>query len=444
MSVARQNPESATETTATPTVETPVAPSPTRRAMGVDVARAVALIGMVAVHVFPEEHVDGAMSWPFAVFAGRASALFAVLAGVSIAFVEKRSRGQLHGRTLAADRAALVVRGLLILLIGLLLGHLETPIETIIPYFGILFILAVPFYGHSSRFLLIAAPIFAILGPVLRHLLNGNIPEQQPDPEADYTLVTAARQPVLFIIDMLVTGFYPAILWMAYLCVGMVIGRQVLTSRKVALKLVGWGAGLAISTWALSKILLGPAGGMQRLIEATPSLSTEEIAEQLAYGPESIFIPNTTWWWMAVVSPYSDTPLNILHNLGAAVAAIGVILLLTRSGSKVFSPFAAVGTMTLTLYSAHCIVIMLEVLDEERPVVSLWVQIISFMLFAMVWRSAIGKGPLEGIISDASEWIRNRVRTPRKRRPRDSSATEPPTPGTINLKAPLQRRDGTP
>ncbi len=288
---------------------------------------------------------------------------------------------------------------------------------------------------------MIAAPIFAIFGPVLRHLLNGTIPEQV-DPEADYTLVTAARQPVLFILDMLVTGFYPTLLWMTYLCVGMVIGRQVLTSRKVAFKFVGWGAALAISTWVLSKVLLGPAGGMQRLVEATPSLSTEDIAEQLAYGPDSVFMPNTTWWWLATVAPYSDTPLNVLHNLGAAVAAIGIVLLLTHSGSKVFSPFAAVGTMTLTLYSAHCIVLMLEVLDEERPVVSLWVQVISFMLFAMVWRSSIGKGPLEAIISEASDWVRQRVRTPRERPRKGKPVADQAMPVSIGLKAPLRGPDG--
>jgi len=423
MSNVGKEPESTAGTTATPVVETPAAPSPTRRAIGVDVARAVALIGMIGVHVFPEEYENGAMTWPFAVFGGRAAALFAVLAGVSIAFVEKRSRGQLYGRTLAADRAALVVRGLLILLMGLLLGHLETPIETIIPYFGILFLLAVPFYGRSSRFLLIAAPIFAILGPVLRHLLNGNVPEQV-DPEADYTLVTAARQPVQFVLDMLVTGSYPALLWMTYLCVGMVIGRQVLTSRKVALKFVGWGGALAIATWVLSKVLLGPAGGMQRLIEATPSLTTEDITEQLTYGPESVMMPNTTWWWLAAVAPYTDTPLNVLHNLGSVVAALGIILLLTHSGGKVFSPFAAVGAMTLTLYSAHSILLTLEVLDPERPFLSLWIQIISFMLFAMLWRSAIGKGPLESIISEASEWVRRRVRTPRESPRADEGASK--------------------
>ncbi|WP_368821686.1 heparan-alpha-glucosaminide N-acetyltransferase domain-containing protein [Kocuria arenosa] len=380
-----------------------------RRAIGVDVARAVALIGMIAVHVFPESDEAGGMSWAFGIFGGRAAALFALLAGVSISFVEKRSRGQLHGRNLAADRVALVVRGLIILLAGLLLGYLDTPIQTVIPYFGILFILVVPLYGRSSRVLLIATTCFAILGPVFLHAFGSSLPEQI-NPENDYTPVTAIMQPVPFVADMLLIGFYPTLLWMVYICVGMVIGRQVLTSRKVALALVGWGALLAISTWVLSKLLLGPAGGLERLVESTPDLTRTEVVEYVTYGNESFLMPDTTWWWQAAVSPYSNTSLHLLHNLGSVLAALGIALLVTRPGVKVFSPFAAIGAMTLTLYSAHCVVLAIEVLDEDRPMLSLWVQIISFMLFAMLWRSAMGKGPLESIISDASDWARERVR----------------------------------
>ena len=149
------------------------------------------------------------MRWAFAIFGGRAAALLALLAVASIAFVERRSRGQLSGRNLTVDRAALVVRDPLILLVGLLLGHLGWPSFTIIPYYGILLLLAVPIYGRSSRFLLLAAPVFAIVGPILRHIYAGAIPEQA-DQEDDYTLVTAARQPVLFGLDMLLTGFCPA------------------------------------------------------------------------------------------------------------------------------------------------------------------------------------------------------------------------------------------
>lgn len=404
----------------------PAARPRSRRAVGVDVARAVALIGMIAVHVFPAENEDETgLSWAFGLFGGRAAALFAVLAGVSIAFVERRSRGQLHGRTLTADRAALVVRGLLILVVGLLLGHLETPILTIIPYFGVLFILALPFYGRSSRLLLIAAGVFAVLGPALRHLVIDRVPERI-DPDSDYTFVTATERPDLFVADMLLTGYYPAILWMTYLCVGIVIGRQQLTSRRFALILLGWGSALAFLSWTLSKLLLGPLGGTRHLLEATPSLDGEDVAEILLFGPD-VAVPTTTWWWLAVVSPYSETPLNLVHNLGTAVAFLGLALLVTHRGGKVFSPFAAIGAMTLTLYSAHCVVLMLEVLPEEDlPEAALWIQVLAFMLFAMLWRSALGRGPLESVISEASDWTRQRVRGPREKG--DNAGRDPTAP----------------
>jgi uncharacterized membrane protein len=393
----------------------PNEPTRTKRAIGIDVARSIALIGMVAVHIYPEADAKGVMTWPFAVFAGRSAALFALLAGVSIAFVERRSRGKLYGRNLGADRGALVFRGLLIMLAGLLLGYLNAPVDVILPYFGILFLLAIPFYGRSNRLLLISGVLFATLGPVLLFLFGHSFP-QQPDPTSNYTLKSIFQYPVPFVANMLLTGFYPTLLWMAYICVGIVIGRQVLTSRKVAIALAAWGAGLALSTWFLSHLLLGPVGGFQRLVEATPTMTSSQINHLLTYGPPAPLMPNSSWWWLAAVGQYTNTPLNVVHNLGAAMALTGVMLLLTHSGGRIFSPLAAMGAMTLTLYSAHVIILSLDVLDSDRPLVSLWIMIISFMLFALLWRSSMGRGPLEQIVSDASDWVRNLIRTPRQHR----------------------------
>ena len=391
-------------------------PTRAKRAIGIDVARAIALIGMVAVHLFPVTDVNNVMSWPYALFSGRAAALFALLAGVSIAFVERRSRGKLYGRNLRADRGALVSRGLLIMLAGFLLAYLDTDVDIILPYFGFLFLLVVPFYGRSNRTLLISGVLFATLGPVLLFLFGHNLPAQ-PDPTASYTLKTVFQYPVPFLADVLLTGYYPTLLWMAYICVGIVIGRQVLTSKKIALTIAAWGTGLALSTWFLSHLLLGPAGGLQRLVEATPTMTSPEINNVLAYGPpEAPLMPDTTWWWLAAVGPYTNTPLNVVHNLGAAMAVTGVALLLTRSGGRIFSPLAAMGAMTLTLYSAHVVVLWLDVLDTDQPLVSLCIMIISFILFALAWRSSMGRGPLEQIIADSSDWVRNLIRHPGEKR----------------------------
>ena len=91
-----------------------------RRIVGVDVARALALLGMMATHILPGR-IGLDVPWPQQLAGGRASALFAVLAGVSMALVSGRQR-PVRGRERYAVSARLAVRALLIGALGLLLG----------------------------------------------------------------------------------------------------------------------------------------------------------------------------------------------------------------------------------------------------------------------------------------------------------------------------------
>jgi peptidoglycan/LPS O-acetylase OafA/YrhL len=60
--------------------------APGDRLVGLDVARCLALLGMVATHVLDERTADGGLTFE-QLAGGRASALFAVLAGVTLAAV---------------------------------------------------------------------------------------------------------------------------------------------------------------------------------------------------------------------------------------------------------------------------------------------------------------------------------------------------------------------
>src|SRR6478672_13847572 len=102
------------------------------RIVGVDVARALALIGMMATHMLPGfDGVEGThVPWPQQVAGGRASALFAVRAGVSVALVSGRTT-PLRGRARAAVSARLVARAGCIGALGLLLGLVPSGIAVI-------------------------------------------------------------------------------------------------------------------------------------------------------------------------------------------------------------------------------------------------------------------------------------------------------------------------
>ncbi len=67
----------------------------TGRLRGVDVARAVALIGMMGTHLLPEYDAHGRLTPWFWFAAGRSSALFALLAGVGLALATGGSEPRL-------------------------------------------------------------------------------------------------------------------------------------------------------------------------------------------------------------------------------------------------------------------------------------------------------------------------------------------------------------
>jgi hypothetical protein len=115
----------------------------------------------------------------------------------------------------------------------------------------------------------------------------------------------------------------------------------------------------------------------------------------LALGAEATDdgLPATTGSWLAILAPYTWTPVTILHTLGAAVAALGVVLLLVPYQGRTTGPLAAAGSMTLTLYSAHVVIMATEILDPEHPIVSITIQAIVFLLAAVLWRAAMGKSP---------------------------------------------------
>ena len=116
--------------------------SRTGRILGVDAARAIALVGMFATHILPLHDADDVPTLTGLLADGRSSALFAVLAGVGVALSTGGPRRPRDARAHLAAAAALVVRGLLVGLLGLWLIDFDAPVAVILPYYGLLFVVA--------------------------------------------------------------------------------------------------------------------------------------------------------------------------------------------------------------------------------------------------------------------------------------------------------------
>ncbi|MEO6411178.1 MAG: heparan-alpha-glucosaminide N-acetyltransferase domain-containing protein [Pedococcus sp.] len=323
------------------------------RIVGVDVARALALVGMMATHMLPG--IDGThVPWPQQVAGGRASALFAVLAGVSMALVSGRTT-PLRGRARYAASARLVVRAVLIGTLGLVLGLVPSGIAVILAFYAVLFLLGLPFLGLRAPALAALAVLWAVAVPAVSLVLRPHLPEHvvgSPTP-------AALMSPGLLLNELLLVGYYPAVVWLAYLFAGLAMGRIDLRRKGVDLWLLVGGVLIAVLATAVSRFLLARADAAAALASTYPdrSIGSDPAALHavLTHGLHGT-TPTGSWWWLATVAPHSGTPLDLAQTIGSAMAALGLCLLVTRFQPRVWAAAFGAGAMTLSLYTLHVVI----------------------------------------------------------------------------------------
>ncbi|MGY1723768.1 heparan-alpha-glucosaminide N-acetyltransferase domain-containing protein [Blastococcus sp. SYSU DS0533] len=343
-----------------------------RRIGGLDVARGLAVLGMFAAHmrVGGELHPDP-RTWT-AVVDGRSSILFATLAGISVALLSGRDRPA-EGPELRRARVRIAVRALWVFLFGLVLEGLGTFVAVILGVYGVLFVLVLPFLRWPVRRLLVTAGVVAVVGPPLLVV-------------AGQVLTTVGLAQAL-VPSLLVTGYYPALLWIAFVLVGLAIGRLDLDSGAVRLWLaaaaavaavVGYGAG-----WASTRLL---ASGV-------PSA-----------GPETGFtVPDVfDVRWLTGAEAHSGTTFEVVGSTGFAVLVVVGCLVVAERVPRPSAPVAAVGAMALTVYAAHLVAIrvLMEIAPGRVEGAALWLWFAGAALAgAWAWRRTVGRGPLEALVT---------------------------------------------
>ncbi|HEY8588311.1 MAG TPA: hypothetical protein VIL55_02045, partial [Naasia sp.] len=169
--------------------------------------------------------------------------------------------------------------------------------------------------------------------------------------------------------EWFVTGYYPGLLWLAYPLAGLVLARSDLRSSRTQVVALVCGA-------AASAVGYGGA---------------------LLLGEDA--------------SAHSDTLWEGLGAGGLAVAAIAVLLLVTRARPVALAlyPLGAAGSMPLSLYTGQILAITamresapaLGVTDQQQATL-LVVLLVGGVAAATAWRLLLGKGPLERAMAFAS------------------------------------------
>jgi uncharacterized membrane protein YeiB len=301
---------------------------------------------------------------------GRSSILFATVAGVSLGLLTGGSDPPPRGRR-GAQRAAIALRGAALIMLGVLLTNLlHPPLQVILDYYGLAFILLVPLLFAPRAVLAVAAGLVVLIAPAIIEAVRALV-----DPDDIPLLLTPFAH-------WLIYGTYPVLIWLAFPLFGLLCARSGLERRQTQLIMIGAG-------------VLGAVVG---------------------YGAGAR-LPGVT------AAAHTGTAAEVIGSGGLAVAIIGLATLLGslpdpagRVIRFVLYPLAAAGGMALSLYTAQTVALTIvreaNRIDAERwvyPELILPVLIVSALVIGTLWRLFLGAGPLERVL----RWLTSRPAPPR-------------------------------
>lgn len=358
------------------------------RILGYDFARAVAILGMVAVHFILVMAKDQGRSNEAGYFVldlldGRAAALFVVLAGIGVTLRAKSAVATENPEKLRQVQATLVRRGMFLLAAGFL--NLVIWPGDILRVYGVSLLFVPCLLTSSSRRLLTAALFFPIAFTALLGVF---------DYERHWDWTTMEYHD-LWTADGLVrnlfyNGFRAVFPWTGLLLFGMWLGRFDLRASIAKRRMLAWGGGIWLAAELVSRALLTLA---LRSGEVGGGRDAESIRALLGTGS------------------MPPLPLFLLASGGLSVAIIALSLMLAeaRRNAGVVQAFVATGQLAFTWYMAHIILGLgaiegLGLTGTQSPEVAL-LAAVGFFATALgaswAWRKFARHGPLEWLMRKA-------------------------------------------
>ncbi|MGW4568493.1 DUF418 domain-containing protein [Streptomyces sp. NPDC004561] len=371
---------------------------------------------MFSVHVGPDATVGGPVGFLMETASGRSAALFALLAGFSLVIIT----GRPHPRTGRAGRQAvvrIVIRAVVLLVLGYALSALDTEVNVILSFYGVLFLTVLPLYRLRARTLALIAAATALVLPQVLYVMRASIEDGR------WAHAVIVHDPLALIsgtggtLELLFTGAYPVLTWISFLIAGMAVARLDLARPGIRSRLTLAGGALA---------LLGYGGSWLALHLVPHALSA--VASATDGGPAS-----SAWWsdrvgepgghpplaWLLVAVPHSETTFSIVGNTGLALVVVAACLIVAERMprlTRLATPVAAVGMTALTAYVLHIVALWFfsEVWyvpaiagDTLSALTGLFGFIAAAMLLATVWTRLFRRGPLEELLHLATQPARN-------------------------------------
>ncbi|MCH8612936.1 hypothetical protein [Arsenicicoccus dermatophilus] len=358
---------------------------PPARLVGVDLARGVALLGILV------NHLVGGL--PSQVLWDVHAVLFAVLVGV--------------GAQLAIARGATIrdggVRALVLAAVGLTLAQLDTRAAIVLVPLAV--VSAAATWAARARTSAVAGVggALALAGPVVAHLGRRPFAPRPWSPDVGWSELA---EPGRALVTLLCATSYPALTWTALGLLGVLAGRAWLRPDAPADVRPILAAGMTL-------LLVGRVGGILAvLLAGRPGLLDAEAAAARHHTP----LPDEPER-LLLVGPYLPSTPSLLVSAGAALLVLAACLAIGRSaawgGSWPVRSVAALGSMTLSAYTLHVLLLPgTETVLRARPELTGWptyaghVVVLAAVLGA--WRAWLPHPPSAGPLEWATRVISRR------------------------------------
>jgi uncharacterized membrane protein YeiB len=350
------------------------------RIIGLDVARALAIFGMILVN-FKIVLGDSGNEWlksAAGLVDGKAAATFVVLAGVGLAMMTKSATENGDVQKLKSVRKRILKRALFLFIVGL--SYVFIWPADILHFYGIYMAVTVIFLTSRTSTIMVGAIGFILAFPILMTFI---------DYETSWNFKTYYYLDFWtvngFIRNLLYNGFHPVIPWTAFMLVGYWFGKQDLYNLKFLKK-----------SFQISLIVFL---SIQLLSFLSLNLFSEETLNSIN-GLKEIL----------ETSPMPPLPFYMINGIAFALTLISacIILAFRFENRSIIQALFKTGQLALTFYVAHVIIGMglIEILYPNRlglftiefSLAYAFIFCLACVLFAFIWRSYRSIGPLEWLM----------------------------------------------
>ncbi len=351
-----------------------------QRIIGIDVARALAVIGMIIVNfkVAFGENGSNLLSFFIRFFDGKAAATFVVLAGVGLALMTNSALKKNNPIKLKAIRKRIAKKAIFLFIVGV--SYLPIWPADILHFYGIYMGVLIFLLSSKEKTILVSTIFLIIVFPILMMLWNY---------DTGWNFDSLVYQDFWtikgFVRNLFYNGFHPVIPWSAFMLFGYWFGKQDLNNTKFVIK-----------AFLISIIVFTGIQAVSYLSISFLSEGNQESAQELVQ--------------ILGTNPMPPLPIYMFNGIAIAITIISACILVAKryENTIIIIALNKTGQLALTFYVAHVLIGMgiVEAINPEKmrhysitfSVIYALAFSIVCVLFAVIWKKHKTSGPLEWVM----------------------------------------------